>query len=92
MMCCLKYEYNSYKEFIEKPPDRGIKVKCSYGCGGVCGYEPLKKSIIVEFDNETRKSIPLSEVEVTNERVEIKGDNGEEAKSADKDKNDAEGV
>ena len=45
----------------------------------------------MEFDSETRKSIPLSEVEVTNERVEIKGDNGEEAKSADKDKNDAEG-
>ncbi len=92
LMCCLRYEYDSYKEFIEKAPERGIKVKCSYGCGGVCGYEPLKKSIIVEFDSDTRKSIPLSEVEVTNERVEIKGDTGEEAKSADKDKNDAEGV
>ncbi|NQT66467.1 MAG: stage 0 sporulation protein [Actinobacteria bacterium] len=91
LMCCLRYEYDSYKEFIEKAPKRGIKVKCSYGCGGVCGYEPLKKSIIVEFDSETRKSIPLSEVEVTNERVEIKGYNGEEAKSADKDKNDAGG-
>ena len=92
LMCCLRYEYDSYKEFIEKAPERGIKVKCGYGCGGVCGYEPLKKSIIVEFDSETRKSIPLSEVEVTNERVEIKGDNGEEAKSIDKDKNDAESV
>ena len=74
LMCCLKYEYDLYKEFIEKAPEIGTKVKCSYGSGGVCGYEPLKKSIIVEFDNETRKSIPLSEAEVTNERVEIKGD------------------
>ncbi|MDD3819075.1 MAG: regulatory iron-sulfur-containing complex subunit RicT [Actinomycetota bacterium] len=73
LMCCLKYEYDLYKEFIEKAPEIGTKVKCSYGSGGVCGYEPLKKSIIVEFDNETRKSIPLSEAEVTNERVEIKG-------------------
>lgn len=78
LMCCLKYEYDSYKEFIENAPERGIKVKCSCGSGGVCGYEPLKKSIIVEFDNETRKSIPLSEVEITNERVKIKGDIEEE--------------
>jgi len=93
LMCCLRYEYDSYKEFIEKAPEMGIKVKCSYGCGGVCGYEPLKKSIIVEFDNETRKSIPLSEVEVTNERVEIKGDTIiKEVKSVDKDKNDADGA
>ncbi len=83
LMCCLKYEYDSYKEFIESAPERGIKVKCSHGCGGVCGYDPLKKSIIVEFDNETRKSVPLSEVEVTNERVEIKGDAGEESSMED---------
>ncbi len=81
LMCCLKYEYDSYKEFMEKAPERGIKVKCSLGCGGVCGYEPLKKSLIVEFDSETRKSIPLSEVEITNERVEIKGDTGEETRN-----------
>ncbi|OFW46607.1 MAG: hypothetical protein A2163_05460 [Actinobacteria bacterium RBG_13_35_12] len=91
LMCCLKYEYDSYKEFIEKAPERGIKVKCSHGCGGVCGYEPLKKSIIVEFDAETRKSVPLSEVEVTSERVEIRGDTGEtgeEARMDDKDRMD----
>jgi len=88
LMCCLKYEYDSYKEFIENAPERGVKVKCSYGCGGVCGYEPLKKSIIVEFDNETRKSIPLSEVEITNERVEIKGDAKEEDNIGDGNKID----
>ncbi len=86
LMCCLKYEYDSYKEFIENAPERGIKVKCSHGCGGVCGYEPLKKSIIVEFDNETRKSIPLSEVEITNERVKIKGDTVEESDTENGDK------
>jgi cell fate regulator YaaT (PSP1 superfamily) len=78
LMCCLRYEYESYKDFIESAPERGIKVKTSYGYGGVWGYEPLRKSIIVEFDNESRKSIPLSEVEITNERVKIKGDNIEE--------------
>ncbi len=78
LMCCLRYEYDLYREFIEKAPERGVKVKTSYGYGGVCGYEPLRKSIIVEFDNENRKSIPLSEVEITNERVKIKEDDIEE--------------
>ncbi len=92
LMCCLKYEYDSYMEFIEKAPERGIKVKCAHGCGGVCGYEPLKKSIVVEFDSETRKSIPLSEVEITNERVEIKGDTVEETRSEGKNSLDSDSI
>jgi len=89
LMCCLKYEYDSYKKFIDKAPERGIKIKCSHGSGGVCGYEPLKESIIVEFSNETRKSVPLSEVEITKERVEIKGDYVKEDKPAMKNKGPA---
>ncbi|MBN2073309.1 MAG: stage 0 sporulation family protein [Actinobacteria bacterium] len=72
LMCCLNYEYDSYRKFMEKAPERGIKVKTSNGAGVVCGYEPLKESLVVEFENQARKSIPLAEVEVTNERVELK--------------------
>jgi len=89
LMCCLKYEYDSYKKFMDKAPEIGIKVKCSHGCGGVCGYEPLKESVIVEFDNESRKSVPLSEVKVTRERVRIKGEPAKETKSADNSKDKA---
>jgi len=89
LMCCLKYEHDSYKKFIDKAPERGIKIKCSHGSGGVCGYEPLKESIIVEFSDETRKSVPLSEVEITKERVEIKGDYVKEDKPAMKNKGPA---
>ena len=83
LMCCLKYEYDSYKKFIDKAPEIGIKVKCSYGSGGVCGYEPLKQSVVVELDSDTRKSVPLSEVKVTKERVKVKSDIAREAKKAD---------
>lgn len=74
LMCCLNYEYADYKEFIDKAPERGIKVKCEHGCGAVCGYEPLKQSLLIEFENEARKSVPLAEVEVTKERVELRED------------------
>ena len=75
LMCCLKYEYDCYKDFLDIAPERGIKVKTKFGMGVIIGYECLKKSLIVEFENENKLSIPLDEVEVTNERVPIDEDN-----------------
>lgn len=64
LMCCLKYEYDSYKEFIDKVPERGTPVKCSFGKGIIYNYEPLKSSVVVEFENETKISIPLGQIEI----------------------------
>ncbi|MBL7124032.1 MAG: stage 0 sporulation protein [Actinobacteria bacterium] len=64
LMCCLKYEYEEYKEFIEKAPERGTKVKCHHGSGSVFNYEPLKELVVVELANENKVSVPLSEVEI----------------------------
>lgn len=74
LMCCLKYEYDSYKEFMDIAPERGTVVKTKFGKGAVAGYDPLKKSIIVEFESENKLLIPLSEVEVTNEVIQLKSD------------------
>ncbi len=71
LMCCLRYEYGSYQEFIDNAPEAGVKVKSCHGLGIVCGYEPLKESLVLYLDNSSRKSVPLSEVEITNERVEL---------------------
>jgi len=67
LMCCLNYEYNTYKEFLEQVPERGIRVKTKFGIGIIFGYEPLKKSVVVEFENENKASIPYSEIEVVEE-------------------------
>ena len=64
LMCCLKYEYEEYKEFIEKAPERGTKVKCHHGSGSIFNYEPLKELVIVELANENKVSVPLSEIEI----------------------------
>jgi len=71
LMCCLRYEHESYQEFIDNAPETGVKVKSCHGCGVVCGYEPLKESLVLYLENLNRKSVPLSEVEITNERVEL---------------------
>ena len=74
LMCCLKYEYESYKDFIDIAPERGVKVKTKFGTGVVIGYEPLKKALMVEFESENKLSILLEEVEVTDERVPMDDD------------------
>ena len=71
LMCCLKYEHDSYQKFIDNAPEPGVKVKSCHGCGVVCGYEPLKESLMLYLDNSSKKSVPLSEVEITNEKVEL---------------------
>lgn len=68
LMCCLKYEYDCYKDFLDKVPERGTPVKCSYGKGVIFSYEPLKSTVIVEFENESRVSIPLCQIEIDHER------------------------
>ena len=68
LMCCLKYEYDCYKEFIDKVPERGTPVKCAQGKGIIYGYEPLKSQVIVELENDTRVSIPFCQIEVDSDR------------------------
>jgi cell fate regulator YaaT (PSP1 superfamily) len=74
LMCCIKYEYDSYKEFVDIAPERGMKVKTKHGAGVVIGLEPLKKSLVVEFENQNRMSMLLADVEVTGERVQLEPD------------------
>ncbi len=71
LMCCLNYEYEIYREFVDNAPEPGIKVKCAHGSGIVCGYEPLKDSLVLYMENSTRRSVPYAEVEVTREKVEL---------------------
>ncbi|MBU4293726.1 MAG: stage 0 sporulation protein, partial [Actinobacteria bacterium] len=40
LMCCLKYEYESYREFLEMAPERGVKVKTRLGIGVIAGHDP----------------------------------------------------
>ena len=67
LMCCLKYEYESYREFVDVAPEKGLRVKTKYGTGVIEGHDPLKKEIIVQFESENRVSLPLSEIEVIDE-------------------------
>jgi len=74
LMCCLKYEYDSYKEFLEIAPEKGVKVKSKFGIGIISGHDPLKKSVVIEFATENKISVPLTEIEILEEGTEIPED------------------
>ncbi len=64
LMCCLKYEYDSYKDFVDEAPEKGLRVETKFGRGVIEGHDPLKKEIVVILESENRVSLPLSEIEV----------------------------
>jgi cell fate regulator YaaT (PSP1 superfamily) len=64
LMCCLKYEYDSYKDFVDEAPEKGLRVDTKFGRGVIEGHDPLKKEIVVVLESENRVSLPLSEIVV----------------------------
>jgi len=78
LMCCLRYEYDNYKDFVALAPERGSQIRCSHGCGMICAIEPLKETVVVELENETRVSLTLSDIEVIRGPVEGESDKKEE--------------
>lgn len=54
LLCCLKYEYGTYKDLGKKCPKMGSKVQCSSGCGTVCDVDILKQSVKINLDKEDK--------------------------------------
>ena len=64
LMCCLRYEDDTYSDLKRELPRRGCGVCTSCGNGKVVDHEVLKQNVIVELENGTRVSVPLRDVQV----------------------------
>ncbi len=62
LMCCLRYEYDHYKEFNKKAPKKGSNVSTSHGEGRVVDYNVPRNSVIVEISDGFRYDVPLGEI------------------------------
>jgi len=51
LMCCLSYEYNSYKQLMKDMPKEGEKVKLKDITGKVISVNALKKRVVVETED-----------------------------------------
>jgi len=54
LMCCLGYEYKSYKELIKGLPREGDSAKTEKGTGKVVSVNVLKRSYVVELEDGTQ--------------------------------------
>lgn len=59
LMCCLKYEVETYEEFNQMAPHLGSRVEMDEGEGVVVGYQVPLNKVIVELEGGRRIPVPL---------------------------------
>lgn len=64
LLCCLRYEYETYKEFKERLPKVGQKIKTPQGEGKITAINVIKETVTVRLEDETTVEIPASQVEL----------------------------
>ena len=62
LLCCLAYETEQYRAMKEKLPKIGQQVLTPQGKAKVVGANPLKETVMVEFESETTVELPISEL------------------------------
>ena len=75
LMCCLKYEQDTYEELLKVTPKQGAIVKTPEGTGSVEYVSLLKGLVKVKLDDENEKT--LKEFNVADVKVLKKGKNNE---------------
>ncbi len=59
LLCCLRYEHETYEEAIRNTPSVGSIVKTSEGEGVVIETKPLASEIKVKFENNDKESVKV---------------------------------
>ena len=59
LLCCLRYEHETYEEAIRNTPSVGSIVKTSDGEGVVIETKPLAGEIKVKFENNDKESVKM---------------------------------
>jgi len=51
LMCCLSYEYDTYKDLMAGLPHQGDKVKTKDGTGAVISVNAIKRAVVVQMED-----------------------------------------
>ncbi len=69
LQCCLAYESSMYHDMKAEMPKRGQRVSTPSGNGWIIGIYPLKESVMVDLETQTRAEFPVSQVKVIDEAI-----------------------
>lgn len=62
LMCCLRYEYETYREFNRRAPKKGTAVSTSFGDGKIVEYDVPRELCTIQLETGLTKQVPLCEV------------------------------
>jgi cell fate regulator YaaT (PSP1 superfamily) len=62
LMCCLRYEDETYEELRKKLPKRNTRVKTEKGDAWVIDGQILTQLVLVQFDDGKREAFPMEKI------------------------------
>ena len=62
LMCCLRYEYDAYKDFKGRAPKVGAKIETPDGVGKVISLDVPKEMVTIQVEADKKISVPLSDM------------------------------
>jgi len=62
LMCCLRYEYEAYKEYKSRAPKRGAIVETPIGLAKVADLNTPHETVDLRFEDGKRFTVPLAEM------------------------------
>ena len=62
LMCCLRYEYDAYKDFKGLAPKVGAKIETPDGVGKVLSLDVPKEMVTIQVEADKKISVPLSDM------------------------------
>ncbi|OFK23529.1 regulatory iron-sulfur-containing complex subunit RicT [Olsenella sp. HMSC062G07] len=69
LMCCLRYEFDAYKDFKQRAPKRNAVISTPLGKAKIVEYDTPKERICLRLENGKQVRIPLSDMETSDAAV-----------------------
>ena len=62
LMCCLRYEYDAYKDFKSRAPKKNALIETPLGMAKVVGFDTPKEEVELRLEDGKMVNVPLSEM------------------------------
>ena len=67
LMCCLRYEYDAYKDFKSRAPKMGAQINTPDGTGKVVNLDVPKEIITIQVADDKKIKVPLADMSKSSE-------------------------
>jgi cell fate regulator YaaT (PSP1 superfamily) len=79
LMCCLRYEYDAYKDFHARAPKKNAKIKTPEGTAKVTSLDVPREIVSMALEGEKPVNVPLADMDAPEEGKTRPDSVGEEA-------------